>query len=280
MKREMFNTINPWLQNRAGCAISAIMPLAMVAILAATAAYPVLAQSVQRTFPSAADAGQDLFKAVQGNDEKAINNILGGPTDLTSAGDEAQDKADREMFVQKFREMHRVGRDADGSMTLYIGAENWPFPIPLVEKNGVWRFDPDAGQKEVLFRRIGDNELTAIAACHEFLADEKQNRTNPDALKTPDGFPASLVSKAGDKSGGAERSLYHGYYFHVLAGRPNGGFAMIAYPAEYRSSGVMTFVVTDKGLVYEKDLGANTLTIAGAMTTFLKKDASWHNADE
>jgi hypothetical protein len=90
-------------------------------------------------------------------------------------------RLDREMFVQKYQEMHRLGRDADGSETLYIGAENWPFPIPLVEKNGAWHFDPDTGLKEVLFRRIGENELTAIAICHELVAAERQFRANPKA---------------------------------------------------------------------------------------------------
>ena len=77
---------------------------------------------------------------------------------------QTQDKVERELFVQKYQEMHRLGREADGSVTLYIGAENWPFPIPLVATNGVWRFDPDAGAKEVTFRRIGDNELRALRA--------------------------------------------------------------------------------------------------------------------
>jgi hypothetical protein len=213
----------------------------------------VLAQSAQRTFPSAMEAAQDLFKAVQGNEEKAINNILGGPSDLTTAGDEAEDKADRQMFIEKYKEMHRVGREPDGSMTLYIGAENWPFPIPLVEKNGAWRFDPETGQKEVLFRRIGENELTAIARCHQFATDEKQHQA------------------------GGERKLHHGYYFQVLGGGTKGGFVMIAYPAEYRSSGVMTFVITDKDLLYEKDLGANTPALASGMTAF-HKDGSWHKS--
>jgi hypothetical protein len=183
------------------------------------------------------------------------------------------------MFVVKYQEMHRVAREPDGSMMLYIGAENWPFPVPLVRKNGVWRFNAETGQMEVLFRRIGDNELTAITGCHEFVAAEKQSEANPSTLKTADNFPASLVTKVADKSGGGQRALYHGYYFHVLAKRPDGRFTMIAYPAEYRSSGVMTFVVTDQNLVYEKDLGLHTSAIASAMTGF-HKDASWRDADE
>ena len=229
-----------------------MIPVAILAISIGTGA--AMAQpSAQLAFPSAAEAGQSLFQAVQDNNEAAINKILGGSTDLASSHDDSQDKADREVFVQKYQEMHRLHRERDASVTLYIGAENWPFPIPIVEKNGAWLFDADAGQQEVRFRRIGENEFTAISVCHEF-ASQKRDRTdaaNPVAL--------------------------HGYYFRVVAphqAKVAGGFAMVAYPAEYRSSGVMTFVVTEKGDVYEKDLGANTAALAGAIASF-HKDATW-----
>jgi hypothetical protein len=290
MKREMMNT-NRWIQKLSRCARSATISFAMLAMWATTAAYPGLAQpSAQQTFPSAAEASQNLFQAVQDNNVQAIANILGGPTELTSCGDEAQDKLDRELFVKKYQEMHRLGREADRSVTLYIGAENWPFPIPLVEKNGVWHFDPDAGLNEVLFRRIGENELTAVAICHEFVAAEK-HRSQPNTVNPADGFPASLVARAASESDGGNPVLYEGYYFHVLATRPRngtrpvtegkttGGLALIAYPAYYRASGVMTFIVTDNDVVYEKDLGTKTSAFASAMTTF-HKDATWHDADE
>lgn len=212
--------------------------------------------SAQPAFPSAADAGQSLFQAVQDNNEGAINKILGGSTDLTASHDDGQDKADREVFVEKYQEMHRLHRERDGSVTLYIGAENWPFPVPIVEKNGAWRFDAAAGQQEVRFRRIGENEFTVISVCHEF-ASQRRDRTdaaNPVAL--------------------------HGYYFRVLPpqkANAAAGFAVVAYPAEYRSSGVMTFVVTEKGNVYEKDLGDNTAALADAMASF-HKDATWRAA--
>jgi hypothetical protein len=213
-------------------------------------------QSAQPVFPSAAEAGQSLFQAVQSNNEAAINQILGGSTDLASSHDDAQDKADREVFVQKYQEMHRLHREADGAVTLYIGAENWPFPFPIVEKNGAWRFDVDAGQQEVRFRRIGENELTVISVCHEF-ASAKRDRTDA-----------------------ANSTALHGYYFRVLpSAKASGGVALVAYPAEYRSSGVMTFVLTEKGEVYEKDLGANTSAVAGAMASF-HKDATWRAAGE
>src|SRR5713101_8433091 len=121
-------------------------------------------------------------------------------------------------------------READGSVTLYIGAENWPFPISLVEKNGAWHFDSDAGQKEVLFRRIGENELIAIATCHEFVAAKKQYRAKPSTENLADISPASLVAKAAGGSTGGDPVLLYGYYYQVLAPRPNatGGFALIA----------------------------------------------------
>src|SRR5260370_22368260 len=171
MKQGMINMIDQLLQNLSGRTRSATVSFALLAMWTTSGAYRALAQqSPQPTFSSAADATQNLFQAVQQNNEQAIANILGGPTELTSSREPGQDKLDREMFVQKYQEMHRLGREADRSVTLYIGAENWPFPVPIIEKNGTWRFDSDAGLKEVLYRRIGHNELTAIAICHDFIA--------------------------------------------------------------------------------------------------------------
>jgi hypothetical protein len=284
MKRELINMNNQWLQNRSGARF-AMVPLAVFAMWATNGAFPGLAeQSAAQTFPSAAEASQSLFQAVQSNNEQAITNILGGPTELTSSHDEGQDKVDRELFVQKYQEMHRLGRDADGSVTLYLGAENWPFPIPLVEKNGAWHFDSDVGLKEVLYRRIGENELAAIAMCHKFFTAEKQYRANPNTADLEGVSPTSLVASAANHSTGGDPVLLHGYYFKALAthaanGNTTGRFAFMAYPAEYRSTGVMTFVVTAKGIVYEKDLGENTSALASAMTGF-HKDATWRATDE
>jgi hypothetical protein len=261
-----------------------MVAFAIPAVWATAGAYPALAQQpAQPTFSSVAEASRSLFQAVQDNKVQVIASILGGPTDLTSCGDEAQDKLDRELFVQKYQEMHRLGREADRSVILYIGAENWPFPIPLIEKNGAWHFDPDAGLKEVLFRRIGENELTAITICHEFVAAEKQQSPRSSPANPTDSFGASLVARAASESTGSDPVLFHGYYFHVLAARATNGSrsrtALIAYPADYRSSGVMTFIVTNNDVVYEKDLGTNTSGLASAMTTF-NKDATWDAADE
>src|ERR1700693_6031098 len=217
MKREMINMINRRIQNFSGHARSTMVPFAILAMWATNGAYPGLAQpSAPPTFQSTAEASQSLIQAVQRHNEEAIEKIVGGRTDLASSRDDDQDKVERELFVQKYQEMHRLGRDADGSVTLYIGAENWPFPVPLVAKNGAWRFDPDAGAKEVTFRRIGDNEFAAIATCHEFIAAEKRYSTEPNTADPADISPASLAAKAAAGSTGADPILLHGYYFRRL----------------------------------------------------------------
>jgi hypothetical protein len=278
MKREMMNMFNLRLRKFSGRAWSTMVPLAILATWATNGA-GLAQQSAQPAFKSAAQASQSLFEAVQNNQEQSITNILGGPSELASSRDDAQDKVDRQLFTEKYQEMHRLGREPDGTMTLYIGAENWPFPIPLVEKNGLWLFDPEAGSKEVLFRRIGENEFTAIAICHEFVVNEKQYRANANTANPTAGFPSSLVAMAAGKTNSSEPVLFHGYHFRVLGTRGPGGFVFVAYPAEYRSSGVMTFFVTGNGVVYEKDLGTNTSSLASAMATF-HKDSSWRAADQ
>jgi hypothetical protein len=258
---------------------SAALPLAMLAMWTTGGAYLALAQqSAPATFSSAADAAEALLKAVQSSNEEAIAGMLGGPSELAASGDAAQDKLDRQTFVHKYQEMHRMGRDADGSRTLYLGSENWPFPIPLVEKNGAWHFDPDAGRKEVMFRRIGENELRAMVICHELVAAERQFRANPKTGDQVDVL-APLVSAAAKASASAEPVLIHGYYFRAMADHLAGGFGFVAYPVEYRSSGVMTFVVTEKDVVKEKDLGMNTSALAIALARS-PKDKGWVPCDD
>ena len=185
------------------------------------------------------------------------------------------------MFAGKYQEMHRLHREADGTVTLYIGAENWPFPIPLLRENGAWRFDSVTGMKEVLFRRIGENELTAIAACHDSAAAAMDDRTKPsDATggKRPRGFGSEGVQRTRRWSRTFPRLLLSRITNAANQGTHR-GFGVIAYPAEYRSSGVMTFIVTDRGVVYEKDLGAKTTSIATGMTAF-HKDRTWRTAGD
>jgi Protein of unknown function (DUF2950) len=247
-------------------------------------------QSAQPTFPSAAVASQSLFQAVQSNNEQAIADILGGQTELTSSQDPGLDKVDRELFVQKYQEMHRLRSEPDGSVNLYIGAENWPFPIPLVKDkvkenakdDGAWRFDLEAGRKEVMFRRIGENELMAIANCREFAA-AKHHHAESGTAEPAAGSPVSSLVKAAGGSDRVDPLLFQGYYFRLLPTGPakagTAGFALIAYPSEYRSSGVMTFIVTKNGVVYEKDLGEKTSALASGMAVF-RKDPAWRPAGD
>jgi Protein of unknown function (DUF2950) len=211
----------------------------------------------QQKFSSPQEAAQKLFEAVQKNDASAIANIL-GRQEVASSGDAAQDKADLELFAEKYQQMHRVHRDATDSMILYVGAENWPFPIPLVSKGGSWQFDPDAGAEEILYRRIGENELTAIGNVRALAAQKGK------------AAPGALTESLAALQAGSPPVLVQGYYFRM----PAAGL-VIAYPAEYRSSGVMTFAVTTGGAIYEKDLGPKTAQVAGGMSTF-HKDATWH----
>jgi hypothetical protein len=250
----------------------AIVALAMLALLVAGYAQTCLAgQPGQATFPSAKEASRALFLAVENHDERAVTGILGEKHELISSDDEVQDKLDRERFVQKYQEMHRLVKEPDGALVLYIGAENWPFPIPLVSRNGAWRFDSDAGLKEVLFRRIGENEVTAVQACHALVfAQSRPGASN----KADDSIGALLVDAKNNKN----PALFHGYYFRMLTsqvakshdrnGKTAGGFAFIAYPAAYRSSGIMSFIVSQDDVVYEKDLGPGTAKLASAMTKY------------
>jgi Protein of unknown function (DUF2950) len=226
--------------------------------------------SSQATFPSPDDASRALFAAVQKHDERAVTEILGAGTELISSDDTAQDTLDRERFVQKYQEMHRLVREPGGVTALYIGAENWPFPIPLVSRNGVWHFDSDGGANEIRFRRIGENEVTAIGICHALVATEMHPGTDSEA----DGLVKTVLPHVQDANTPVP---FHGYYFRILS-NSHGGFAAIAYPAIYGSSGVMSFIVNQDDGVSEKDLGANTAKVAGAMTSY-PSDPTWTPAE-
>jgi Protein of unknown function (DUF2950) len=243
---------------------------ATVALLLSTfAPLCVAGQSKQATFTSAEEASHALFLAVQNHDERAVTEILQPGISPVRADEELQDKLDRERFVQKYEEMHRLAREARGGMILYIGAENWPFPIPLVSQNGAWRFDSDAGVHEIRYRRIGENELTAISLCQALVA-----QSHSGAADATDGITAAVLATA--KSGGRPVA-FHGYYVRSVAGSGN-RFATIAYPAAYRASGVMTFIVDPDGGAYEKDLGPNTAKVAGTMTAY-RIDRTWAPAE-
>src|SRR5246127_732373 len=161
---------------------SAVLVLFLLSLLLVVGlAKSSFAQEAQpKTFASAGDAANALFEATQKQDEQALETILGAGKEVTSSSDEVEDKLEREQFSKKYQEMHRLVQEADGSTVLYVGAENWPFPIPLASKNGAWFFDAESGKQEILFRRIGENEMTAIAVCEEFAITETVG--NPKAV--------------------------------------------------------------------------------------------------
>lgn len=238
-----------------------------------------------RTFKTPVEATNALFEAAQKQDEQSLEAILGAGKEVTSSSDEEEDKLEREQFTQKYQEMHRLVREPDGSTVLYIGAENWPFPVPLVSKNGEWYFDSDQGKQEILFRRIGENEMTAIEVCEQFATAKTEDQAPAGAEDPITQFVQSLASDETANVGNNQSNAFHGYYFRMVpnnssaqvsSGQGKKGLTLVAYPAEYHSSGVMTFVVTQNGIVYEKDLGANTANVAAKIKA--RTGSTWHPA--
>jgi hypothetical protein len=252
---------------------SAVLLLLLLALLVAGFAGSSSAQESQpRTFSSPGDAVNALVQAAHNEDETALEAILGAGKEVTSSSDEVEDSLEREQFCRKYQEMHRLVRETDGSTVLYIGAENWPFPVPLVSKNGEWYFDSDRGKQEILFRRIGENEATAIEVCEQFAMARNEDDAK-EASEDPIGqFVQRLVSAGAANAGNKKSNPFHGYYFRIVTknsgsevsgrSRTKEIVTLVAYPAEYQSSGVMTFLVRRDGVVYEKDLGTSTTTVA------------------
>jgi len=230
----------------------------VAASLILAVAQPTLAQTQQKTFASAEQASQALYEAVLNEDDRAARGILGAARELTSTGNDEEDKLDRERFAEKYREMHRLVREPDGFIVLYVGAENWPFPIPLIATDGKWHFDSESGSQEIMAREVGENESVAIEVCRtmtETNGRDAKSTTVDDSLVQ---FARNLLTPENARSATSEP--FHGYYFRVLKER-SGEMMAVAYPTEYRISGVMTFVLSG-GTLYQKDLGPQTATTA------------------
>jgi hypothetical protein len=272
-------------------------------------------------FSSPEDAASALVAAAQNNDRKAMLEIFGPEgKEIVSSGDDVEDAENHANFAKRYQEMHRMVKEPDGSMILYIGAENWPAPIPLVNKGNSWYFDAEAGKKEILFRRIGKNEVSTIRVCRELVMAQKEyyaaqheeyaqqifsdeGKRNGLYWKAAENEPqspmgplvAAAVAEGYAKAQAGPPTPYRGYLYHVMTrqgknapggaknyvadGKMTEGFAFVAYPAEYRSSGVMTFIVDADGVVYEKDLGPKTEALAKSMKEY-NPNAGWHKAEE
>jgi DUF2950 family protein len=277
-----------------------------------------------KLFASPDDAGNGLLAAAKSSDPNTMLAVFGPDSkDIILSGDAVQDKNTANLFVTAYGVMHRWRRMPDESQILVIGADNFPFPIPL-KKNaaGQWYFDAAAGREEILARRIGRNELAIIDVCgaltnaqaeyfsqrHEganqyalkFISDTgKQNglfwESQEGQPKSPLGPLAAFATKEGYSVKPNSHVPFHGYYFHMLTrqgshapggakdyvvdGKMTGGFAFVAYPAEYRNSGVMTFLINQDGLLLQKDLGQTTTETAAAMIEF-DPDTSWSRVQE
>lgn len=297
--------------------------LAAAAILltACLSTSSVAQQRGQKAFASAGDAANALVTAMQSNDEKAMLDVLGPDAkQVVNSGDDVEDKEAHANFVRRYEEMHRLVKELDGTTTLYIGAMNWPTPIPLLNKGNSWYFDTDAGKKEILYRRVGRNELSAIRVCQELVAAQKEYfstqsneyaqkifssegqhnglywRASASEPRSPIGpLVAAAVAEGYAKGQDGPPTPYRGYLFHILTsqgknapgsaksyfvnGKMTEGFAFVAYPAEYRSSGVMTFIVASDGVIYQKDLGKKTEVVGKAMKDF-NPDSTWQKPPE
>jgi Protein of unknown function (DUF2950) len=305
-------THNSFLPGKIACWTAAVAILASVSVA-----------SAQQSFKSPEDAAQALVNAAKDNWPKGVIAVLGPDADeIVSSGDKTSDEAMREKFLAAYDARHEVKQEGDDKAVMIIGKDDFPFPIPLRRKGAAWKFDTATGRLEILYRRIGRNEINAIKASLAYV-----DAQNEYAEKKPEGagsatYAQRIVSRPGKKDGlywpaapgeeesplgelvaqaskegysiGGERVPYHGYYYKILTrqgsmaaggevdyvvrGKMIGGFALVAYPAEYGNSGVMTFLVNHAGQVFQKDLGERTARIAERMTSF-NPDQTWKKVD-
>lgn len=276
----------------------------------------------QKTFDTPEKAFQALLKAAQDENQEEMLAVFGDDgKDLVYSGDTVQAKSNMERFVKAYNTKHTLVAKDDKTRILQVGASDWPMPIPLVNEGGKWRFDTAAGKQELVYRRIGHNELGTIAVCRGFIDAQKDYAaTGHDGLpegiyaqklrsdsgkqnglywETAEGEPTSpsgpLLAQA--SSDGYEYSTvgekgepYHGYLYRILKaqgsaakggaksyltdGNLTGSVALVAYPAQYKVSGVMTFIINQHGMVYQKDLGDTTADLAAAITEY-NPDSTW-----
>ena len=300
------------------------MRLLILLIIVAAAQTACSRPAQQQDFASAADAVQALVTAAQSDDTQALLEVLGADAEpMVDSGDAVADRNGRLRFVQAYEAEHALETDAEGMSTLQVGADKWPFPFPLVQRDNRWRFDSSAGAEEIINRRVGRNELHTIQSCLAFVdAEREYYSSNPQQepmlqyaqkLQSSDGKKDGLYwpaagnepqSPLGEQfararsegyfkeaaSGSTPSAPFHGYvyrlltaqgpnapggaYDYLVAGKMIGGFALIASPAEYGNSGVMTFIVSHDGIVFSKDLGPETPAAANAIAAY-DPDGSW-----
>ena len=297
--------------------LSSVIAIASIGASAVAAAGP---QSIAaKSFNTPQQAAEALVKAADTFDVKQLQEILGRDgADTVLSGEYAQDRQRAEDFAAKAGEKKQVSLDPKTGRRafLLVGEEDWPFPIPIVKKGATWSFDVKAGRRELLYRRIGANELDAIAICrgyveaqHEYALEKREgydvNQYAQRIISTPgkhDGLAwqtadgqwagpiGEAIARAIEQGYTNRAEPYHGYFFKILKGQGPaaplgemdyvvggamiGGFALAVAPAEYGVTGLKTFIVSNDGVVYEKDLGEATLDVFKKMERF-NPDKSW-----
>ncbi len=280
---------------------------------------PATSQAKQRVFNTPDQAAEALVQAAEKFDVAALEAIFGPDGhDLILTGEPVRDKEMTVAFAAQAREKMKISIDPGNKSraTLIIGDEDWPSPVPIVKSGGKWSFDAKAGRQELLYRRIGRNELDAIEICRGYVEAQHEYAHQKYDSSDVNQYAQRIISTPGKKDGlvwrNPDGSLggpvgeeiarvieqgyssryepYHGYYFKVLKGQGPaaplgemdfvvngvmiGGFALIAAPAKYRITGVKTFMVSHDGVVYQKDLGPNTLELAKKIERF-NPDRTW-----
>ena len=298
---------------------------AMGALLSgAPQAKPDSAQAGPKAFATPAQAAKELIDAANAYDVPALIKILGPDgRDLVASEDPVEDKNRALSFAALARDKQSVTVDLKNpnKATIVVGNDDWPLPIPIVKRSGHWYFDPKSGRQEILFRRVGSNELDAINICRGFVEAQEEyalqrhdnlplNQYAQQVISTPGKHDGLAWQNADGSWGGpvghevaialaqgysSKTEPYHGYYFKVLKGQGPaagqgqvdflvngamiGGFALAAAPAQYRVTGVKTFIVSHDGIVYQKDLGPNTLSIFQKMELY-NPDKTWFRTDD
>jgi hypothetical protein len=291
----------------------------------------VLAQAVHqptaqgpKAFATPQQAAEEMMKAAAAYNVPELMAIFGPDgEDFIASADPVRDKNNAAAFAQEARASHSMKIDPSNPnrATLIVGQVGWPLPVPLVKKNGKWYFEAKSGRQEILFRRIGANELDALQVCRGFVEAQEEyalqvhddsgvNQYAQKIFSSPgkqdglywrnadgssDGPIGEAVAKALAEGYSIGKSGFHGYYFTILKGQGPaapmgqldyviegvmiGGFALVAVPAEYRVTGVKTFIVNNDGIVYQKDLGPDSLNIVKNMELF-NPDPSWRRTND
>jgi len=307
----------------------------LFAILLCVLVVPLHAQSTPQSAPPSAqaqkvydtpqEAAKALVQAAANYDVPVLLEIFGPDgKDFIASADPVHDKTIAAAFAARANEKNVVAIDPKNKARaiLSVGKDDWPLPIPIVKQNGKWHFDTKEGRTEILFRRIGANELDALQICRGFVEAQKEyalevhdksgvNQYAQKIISTPgkrdglywqneDGTPGGPISQAVARAieegySPGKPTGYHGYYFKVLKGQGPaaplghldyviegvmiGGFALVAVPAEYRVTGVKTFMVSYDGIVYENDLGPGSLNVVKNMERY-NPDKTWHRTDD